>query len=73
MTFLCPHCKHPIVEANNEEQAKKGDLIIKSRLVFLNDDGNILCKCLNCKKLTALPLSFLKNKKDIVSKPLIDL
>ena len=74
MKYDCPHCKKGIVESNSvDKNAKLNDLVIKSRLVFLNGDGNVLCKCGNCKKLIALPLSFSEKEKILQQRPLIDI
>jgi len=56
--FKCPNCEKSIIVQSNVVQ---GDTIIKSRLVFLNKDKNVLCKCNNCKKIISLPLSFRKS------------
>lgn len=58
----CSHCGKVII-TNNKEHS--GDIIIKSRLVFLNEDGNVLCRCLQCKKPTSLPLNFVKSSNSI--------
>jgi hypothetical protein len=70
MKFECPHCNSNIVDDNKN---KAGDLIIKSRLVFLNEDGNILCRCQNCKKIVGLPLNFTKASKTIKESPIVDI
>jgi len=66
--FKCPNCSHNIIVPNNKDDSNTGDVIIKSRLVFLNKDGNILCRCTNCKKLIGLPISFNNTDSSISSK-----
>lgn len=73
MTFKCPHCGKGVIESNDRDDgAGKGDLVIKSRLVFLNDDGNVLARCAECKKVIALPLNFSEKTNSLQVKPLID-
>jgi uncharacterized protein with PIN domain len=52
---LCEHCKKELLSEISEDD--KG-LVIKSRLIFLNEDGQVFARCKNCKKLTTLPLTF---------------
>ena len=70
MTFECPHCNNNIVDNNKN---RTGDLIIKSRLVFLNEDGNIMCRCQKCKKVVGLPLNFVKSSKTIKDDRIIEI
>lgn len=70
-TFECPSCKKVLME-NNKKQFFDEDIIIKSKLIFLNEDGKVLCKC-TCKKIVALPLDFQKSIKTISLKKIIDL
>ena len=58
MTFECPVCHKPIISNNQNDMTKSGDLVIRSRLVFMNEDGNVLCRCSDCKNVVALPISF---------------
>lgn len=58
--FDCPFCGKTLIESNQKSFSPR-DLIIKSKLVFLNEDGKILCKCV-CKKVVSLPLNFNKKK-----------
>ena len=60
--FKCPSCGKPIVEEN--ENSVNG-MVIKSRLVFLNENGEVLCKCMQCKTVVALPLNFVKSSGTI--------
>lgn len=69
--YNCPYCKKTILE--NNQNNISNDLIIKSKLVFLNEDGNILAKCTCCKKIIALPLDFSKQKMQITTQKIIDL
>jgi len=69
--FDCPYCNKTIIEKNQNNILSK-DIIIKSKLIFLNEDGNILGKCSSCKKLISLPLMF--NEKDkFINSNIIDL
>lgn len=68
MKFECPHCKKEILTNNSGNETKNGDIVIRSRLVFLNSDGNILCRCLNCKKVVGLPLTFTSSEAKIAQK-----
>ena len=73
MTYNCPHCGKSVIENNDREDgAGKNDLVIKSRLVFLNEDGNVLARCPDCKKIIGLPLNFTETKNSINTKPLIE-
>lgn len=59
MNYNCPHCDKSIVVDNDKSLYRnKGDLIIKSKLTFLNEDGKVLCKCSGCRKIVALPFDF---------------
>ena len=62
--FLCPSCGKEIISANKEDGSQAGDRVLKSRLVFLNNDGNLLCKCGECRKVVALPMAFAFNKEE---------
>ena len=75
MIFECPHCNKKIIEDNDRPGATGSDIVIKSRLVFLNDDGNILARCPECKEIVGLPLNFVKSSQTISpqEKKLIDL
>lgn len=64
--FKCPHCNKVIIEKNLKDETKPNDIIIKSRLVFLNEDGNVLCRCPDCKKIVGLPLNFIKSSSTIL-------
>ena len=70
MIFKCPNCESNIVDNNKN---RNGDLIIKSRLVFLNEDGNVMCRCQKCKRVVGLPLNFIKSSKTIKEKLIIDI
>lgn len=63
--YKCPECGKTIIENNIENQ---NNLIIKSRLVFLNENGEILCRCLDCKSIVNLPLNFMKSSQAIQQK-----
>jgi DNA-directed RNA polymerase subunit RPC12/RpoP len=69
--YKCPNCDKTIIE--NNQESFTNDIIIKSKLVFLNEDGKILCKCSNCKKTISLPLDFCLSKKEIILNQIIDL
>ena len=58
--FKCPVCNKTIIENNLKNNKSENDLIIKSRLIFLNSDGEVLCRCLECKSMVGLPLEFIK-------------
>jgi len=51
--FDCPVCNKPILEHNEKDE---NGFVIKSRLVFLDDKGHVLCKCFQCKNVVPLPL-----------------
>lgn len=70
--YNCPNCNKTIIEKNNYNFLSE-DIIIKSKLVFLNRDGKILCKCSSCKKIISLPLDFSKQESKINLKKIIDL
>lgn len=70
--YKCPNCDKTIIE-NNQSNFTSNDLIIKSKLIFLNEDGKVLCKCSSCKKVISLPLDFSKQNNQINSKEVIDL
>jgi len=69
MKYKCSNCGKDIIVQSNVIQ---GDMIIKSRLVFLNQDGNVLCRCTNCKKIVSLPLDF-KKSTIVETKEVIDI
>ena len=72
--YNCPICGNPIVVKNTKSSFKtRNDIVIKSRLVFLNEDGNILCRCQKCKNVVALPLHFNKSLREISKKEIIDI
>jgi len=73
MIFECPHCKKQILENNVKQFKNTGDIVIKSRLVFLNEDGNVLCRCQQCKQVISLPLTFNKEEDSIQRKEVVDL
>ena len=60
--YKCPKCGKQILEENEKDNT---GIIIKSRLVFLNENGEVLCKCLQCKTLVPLPLNFIKSSNTI--------
>lgn len=64
LNYSCPHCKKKLVEGNKKTPDSSG-LIIKSRLVFLNDNGQVLCKCVQCHNVVGLPLNFLTDSAAI--------
>jgi hypothetical protein len=64
--FVCPDCGKTIIDIN-DKNFSKNDLIIKSRLIFLNDNGEVFCRCV-CKSIINLPLSFINKNKKIVKK-----
>jgi hypothetical protein len=71
--FECPHCNKTIIESNQKTlSSNDNDLIIKSKLIFLNEDGKVLCKC-SCKKIISLPLDFCKSTDKIKENNLTDL
>lgn len=70
--YECPSCGNILIE-NNKNTFLINDLIIKSKLVFLNEDGKVLCKCSQCKKIISLPLDFYKSEKVIKQSTTIDL
>ncbi len=70
--FECPSCQKTIIESN-QNNFLSNDLIIKSKLIFLNEDGKVLCKCNSCKKIISLPLDFNKTTNKIEENKLEDL
>ena len=70
--YECPNCNKTIIE-NNLKNFYSNDLIIKSKLIFLNEDGKVLGKCSSCKKIISLPLDFSKENNQINQKQVIDL
>jgi len=64
-SFNCPKCNREIISNNN---LQKSGIVIKSKLVFLNEDGNILARCKNCKSIIPLPLIYNKYQNDIKEK-----
>jgi len=70
MIYKCPHCGSNIVDNSN---ITSKEIVIKSRLVFLNNDGNVLGRCLKCKNVVALPLSFTKSSDILQVKEIIDI
>lgn len=70
--YNCPHCDKTIIE-NNKNNFLNNDLIIKSNLVFLNEDGKVLCKCSGCKKTISLPLDYCKSTNKINENESVDL
>lgn len=66
--FKCTNCNKDIIVKSGEPGNSSG-LLLKSKLIFLNDNGEILCKCKSCKSIIALPFTFENidtniNKKD---------
>lgn len=70
--YKCPNCDKTIIE-NNQKNFLSKDLIIKSKLIFLNEDGKVLGKCSSCKKIISLPLDFSQSEQQINLKKVIDL
>jgi len=60
LTTKCPKCGKIIVEKNYNRITDK-NRIIKSRLIFLNDDGTVMGRCLECKTIISLPFIFSKS------------
>ena len=67
MKFECPECGKELVAA---DEGSPG-LVIKSKLVFLNDAGEVLCKCKKCKTISALPLTFKTENSSISPEPIL--
>ena len=72
MNYKCPKCSKEII-ADNKNDLTDNNIVIKSKLVFLNDDGNVMCRCPQCKKVVGLPLNFMKSSNSIQEKQIIDL
>ena len=53
--FKCPNCNRDIVVVNKLEKSGKGLVIKNIKLVFLNDNGEILIKCSSCKEISTIP------------------
>ena len=70
--FVCPSCKKVLIE-KNINSTSKNNLVIKSRLVFLNETGEVLGRCLHCKKTVLFPLNFLSKSLVLEKKKIIDL
>lgn len=56
----CVNCGKELLADNGIEGHGSG-LVLKSRLVFLNNDGQVLARCKNCKGLSPVPLTFVKS------------
>lgn len=65
MIFKCPHCDKEVIANNLKQDEVNNDIVIKARLIFLNEDGNILCRCSNCKKIISLPLTFNSKENNV--------
>lgn len=63
-TYNCPKCNKEIISENS---LKKSGIVIKSKLVFLDDNGNTFCRCKECKEIVPLPLHFNKYQNNIKS------
>jgi len=61
----CNKCGKYIFQKSNNPDCKGS--VIKSKLVFLNEDGSILCKCPYCKEISPIPLKYSNSKKEIIS------
>lgn len=72
MNFNCPICKKNIVMNNGKGQ---DGIVLKSRLVLLNDDGKVMARCSGCKKIIGVPLKFNGSTETVQQKEneLIDL
>jgi len=54
-SYNCPKCDKELLSKNN---IIKSGLVIKSKLVFLNPNGDVMCRCKRCKSVVALPILF---------------
>jgi hypothetical protein len=61
MNKACPRCGKNLVSDNREGF---GGLVLKSRLTFIDDKGNILVRCAECKTLVSLPLHATQTNED---------
>ena len=61
--YRCPKCDRELISNNNNLQ--KSGIVIKSKLVFLDDSGSIFCRCKDCKNIITLPLVFNKYQNSI--------
>lgn len=60
--FICPNCEKEIISKNSIDDG----IIIKSKLIFLNSNGETYCRCKNCKQVVSLPLIFNKYQNKIL-------
>ena len=60
--FSCPNCKKEILVAAKKDPkdlGKSAGIVLKNiKLVFLNDDGEMMIKCKDCKVISSIPLNF---------------
>ena len=61
-SYNCPKCNKELI---SENKLQKSGIVIKSKLVFLNGNGEILCRCKECKTVVPLPLIFNKYQNNI--------
>jgi predicted RNA-binding Zn-ribbon protein involved in translation (DUF1610 family) len=61
--YECPNCQKEILQPINKEKSKSDGTVIKSKLVFINEDGTVMGKCKSCKKIIPLPFNFKKNEQ----------
>ena len=55
--YKCPKCGKTILTKNNEDAIYGQGIILKSRLVFIGDDGCVMARCLECKTILNLPVN----------------
>jgi hypothetical protein len=60
--YNCPKCNKTLICENDKNEIKESGIILKSRLVFISDEGDLMCRCLNCKAIIELPMNMIKLK-----------
>lgn len=56
--YLCPICEKSVIEETNEDKklVMKSGHVIKSKIIFLNDDGSVNLKCKHCDSIIKIPV-----------------
>jgi len=60
-SYNCPQCGKEVLAQNNNEEPESG-LVIKSKLTFIDENGDIMCRCKKCHNIINLPLQIINFK-----------
>ena len=54
-SYKCPQCGYEVFVQNEN----KDGIVIKSKLTFISEDGNLMCRCKQCKNVIGLPMQII--------------